>query len=500
MKRYVYLPGVVLLIAAFVRAAVNVQWDRAGFALAALGAIVIALAAAANWRDVRAWFDDPAGAFAVNTALSVMFLIVILVFANILAWYRPARVDLTASGRNTLSEGTRAIIRKLPREVTLRQFGRTRDPIVDQLLDAFAGVSRSVRVEFVDADHQPRVAREYGVIRNGTVVVSADDKYRKVEKPNEQALATALLQVTSAEERTICFVTGHGEHGLADQSAKGLSRLVAALEASNFKVERVSLLESDVPASCAALVLAGPQQELETTELGRLTSFANRGGRLAILVDPGAGAALAEWLRPRGIALGDGVIVDTSGAGQTVGGGPQTPLALAYGDHPITRGFEVATLYDLARPLETLSTPEYGGRPVAVAQTGARSYAETEPSVQPVRFDEGRDRPGPLTLAAATTVKTGRGAGDEMRLVVVGDSDFISNALVHRQGNRDFFLRTISWLVGEAEATIVSVQQRENRRIDMTERQRVWLYAVNVLLLPLIPLVAGVVVLIRSRR
>ena len=79
-------------------------------------------------------------------------------------------------------------------------------------------------------------------------------------------------------------------------------------------------------------------------------------------------------------------------------------------------------------------------------------------------------------------------------------SNRASSGFLGRQGNATFMLRAVSWLVGEAEATIVSVQDRENRRIDLTERQRVWMYLVNVGLLPLIPLVAGVIVFIRSRR
>ena len=102
-----------------------------------------------------------------------------------------------------------------------------------------------------------------------------------------------------------------------------------------------------------------------------------------------------------------------------------------------------------------------------------------------------RDKPGPLTLAAATTIGTGRKTAEETRIAVFGDSDFISNAYLRRQGNRDFFLRTVAWLLGEQEATIVAVDARENRRLELTERTRAWMYIVNLGLLPLIPLSAG---------
>jgi ABC-type uncharacterized transport system involved in gliding motility auxiliary subunit len=88
----------------------------------------------------------------------------------------------------------------------------------------------------------------------------------------------------------------------------------------------------------------------------------------------------------------------------------------------------------------------------------------------------------------------------EGRLVVFGDSDVITNAYLNRQGNRDLALRVVAWLAGEEEARSVSLGDRQNRRTSLTERTRTWMYVVNLGLLPLLPLVAGLVQLIRARR
>lgn len=497
MKRYSYLPGMMLLIAAVVRAATHAGWARLDVGLVAVGGVGVMLSLVWNFRDVKEWFADPRGIFAVATGISTVLLVGCLALVNMLVWYRPTQVDLTTSGRNTVSAESREIVAKLSRDVVLRQFGRTRDPRVDQLLGSFAAASHRIQEAFVDADRDPVETRRYSVVRNGTVVVESGGTFRKVEELTEQAIVTAILQVTNPVQRTICFVTGHGEHGLADERAQGLTRLVTVLEASNFKTARISLLENEVPSRCSAIVVAGPQQDLVPAESDRLTTFAASAGGVAILIDPAPAPSLSAWLKPWGIAPSEGVIVDTSGAGQAVGGGPQTPLALGYGNHAITRGFEIATMYDLARPLDVLSSADYGGKPVALAQTGARSYEQIEGT-------GGRAREGPLTLAAATWIRRtsapGLTAPPEVRVVAFGDSDFVTNALIGRQGNRDFFVRTVSWLAGEDEATIVRVEERENRRIDLTERTRAWMYAVNVGLLPLIPLLSGMIVFLRSKR
>jgi len=219
-----------------------------------------------------------------------------------------------------------------------------------------------------------------------------------------------------------------------------------------------------------------------------------------VLVDPDPLPSLHGWLTPLGIEPLPRAIVDVSGAGRTVGGGPRTPLAVAYGTHVITRGFEIATMFDDVRPLGAAERPASGGRPVVLARTSARSFATSATEGEPA-FDAARgDSEGPFVLAAATTIGAAARPKEQFRLVVFGDSDFVSNAYLGRQGNRDFFLRALAWLLGEEEATVVAVDQRENRRIELTEQTRAWMYIVNLGVLPLIPLVAGVVVFMRSRR
>jgi len=105
-----------------------------------------------------------------------------------------------------------------------------------------------------------------------------------------------------------------------------------------------------------------------------------------------------------------------------------------------------------------------------------------------------------VNLAAATSIGTPGRPEEDVRLVVLGDSDFVSNAFLRRQGNRDFFLRTLAWLMGEQEATIVAVDDRENRRTELTEAMRAWMYIINLGVLPIIPLLAGIMVYVRSRR
>ncbi|MEX2273907.1 MAG: Gldg family protein [Vicinamibacterales bacterium] len=500
MKKYSYLPGFLLLVAAAIRSALDGAWDSTGLVMAAVGGVIIVASIIWNRAEVMEWLRDPRGVFAVVTGISVVAVIAVLILVNILVWYRPWRADLTASGRNVVTAETRALLERLDRDVVLRQFGAMADPRLDQRLASFAGASRRVRVEFVDTGRNADLVRDLGVIRNGTVIVEAGDRHRKVEDPTETALMSAVLHVTRDEVRTICFITGHGERGIADEGARGFSRLTATLEAANYKVEQVSLLEGDVPDHCSVLVIAGPREPFADVEMQRLDQYRKSARGVAVMVEPDPSQSMGAWLTQFGIEPEPGIIVDASGTGRQIGAGPEVPLAFTYGDHQITRDFGVATLFDGARSLKVAERAPLGGRPMALASTTERSFVGERTGNQ-IRVDTKGGRKGPFVLAAVTSLKlAGVNRPEELRMVVYGDADFISNARLWSQGNRDFFLRSIAWLAGEEQATIVSVEGHENRRIQLTERTKIWMYLINVGFLPLLPLTLGIIAFLRSKR
>jgi ABC-type uncharacterized transport system involved in gliding motility auxiliary subunit len=514
MKRYLYLPACLLVAVAVLHSLFAARWAQIDIVLAGVGGGLLLVAAGLTWNEIREWFADPRGIFVVNSAVSVVVLLAILVMVNLLAQAHPKRVDLTAAGRNTLTPGTSQFLSKIDRDIALRQFGRSHDPQLDQLLASFAEANGHVKLEFVDVDRNLREARAYGVAKpNGTIIVSVGEKardgqaptvrFRKVDQPNEPALVTAMLQVLNNRQATLCFVTGHGEHGLLDQSATGLSRVAMLLQVSNFELRRLSLLDESVPAGCAAVVVAGPQQALQHLEVDRLDEYVRAGGRVAVLLDPAPPPSLVSWLGSWGIVAQPGAVFD-GGGGQLADAGPDSLLITAYGGHPITNGFEVATAFNGTCPL-AIGASIKGGEPQIVAQSGPRSFITPREDISNAEFDSRSDRRGPATVVIATepgvaNIPVDARRSDKGRLVAFGDSDFISNGGLLRQGNRDLFLRTVSWLVGEKDITVVNVGERQNRRVDLTQTMKAAMFLVNLLCLPLIPLIAGIVAVLRGKR
>ena len=64
MKRYLAIPGCLLLIAALIRATVNARWDALNVWAAAVALVILAITIALNWKEVVEWVRDPRGVFA----------------------------------------------------------------------------------------------------------------------------------------------------------------------------------------------------------------------------------------------------------------------------------------------------------------------------------------------------------------------------------------------------------------------------------------------------
>ena len=499
MRKFAFLPGGFMLAAAVLWAAFMLRWSVPAAVVAGGGVAALAVGVAANWKSVREWFADPRGVFALNTALSTLLLVAALGLVNALVGLRAVTFDWTEAGRNTLAPETVALVEHLGTVVVLKPMGRSRDMASRDLLEAFAARSPRIRLESVDIDVSPAEARRYGVTRAGSVVVEAGDRFRRIDTVTEPALAAAILQVSSEGGVRACFAAGEGGHGLSDAGPQGLSGLASVLTASNYEPAPISLLDGEVPGDCAAVILAGVPNGLQPDAVARLDRYLREGGRLLLAVDPPVDPGVASFLARYGITVGQGVVVETHDAGRAVGAGPENPIAFIYHDHPITRGFDARTIFGRAVPLGV--APTEIGDPKPLASTAGTAFERVDLTSQSTEFREGRDRHGPFALAVATTIRRGSrdAALPEPRIVVAGDSDFLANGLITWTANRDLAVRMIGWLCGVEEAHVVAVSERQNRRVPLTERRRAWMYVVNLGVLPLLPLAAGLIFLVCNR-
>ena len=147
-----------------------------------------------------------------------------------------------------------------------------------------------------------------------------------------------------------------------------------------------------------------------------------------------------------------------------------------------------------------------------LVKTSPQSWAESDLAMKgAIKFDEGKDRKGPIALAAVATVRGPAPAptpapspaaapaseppkAPEGRVVALGDADFASNALLGFQGNQDFFLNTVAWLAEDADMISIRPKEVENQAMFLsrqTQQNVAWL---ALAILPGLFVVLGIVV------
>jgi ABC-type uncharacterized transport system involved in gliding motility auxiliary subunit len=143
-------------------------------------------------------------------------------------------------------------------------------------------------------------------------------------------------------------------------------------------------------------------------------------------------------------------------------------------------------------------------------QTSDRSWSEQDVKMMAaggkVAMDEkAGDRKGPITIAVAVSMDAPdapppppAAEGETppgkplMRVVVVGDSDFASNAAAGVQGNSDLFVNMNNWLTQQEDLISIRPRPEDDRRLTLNANQQRNIAWISLLLLPGIILGSGI--------
>jgi ABC-type uncharacterized transport system involved in gliding motility auxiliary subunit len=162
------------------------------------------------------------------------------------------------------------------------------------------------------------------------------------------------------------------------------------------------------------------------------------------------------------------------------------------------------TFFPLARSVGPAKETVTGVTVESLFKSNPESWGETNLKSGEAAFDEKTDLKGPLSLAVAVTKEvkqaTEKEPGVKARMVVVGDSDFASNAYFRVQGNGNLFLNMVSWLSQDEDLISIRPKPPEDRRIILSQSQQRMLLYLTVIVLPACVLVTGITVWTRRRR
>jgi ABC-type uncharacterized transport system involved in gliding motility auxiliary subunit len=407
---------------------------------------------------------------------------------------------------------------------------------IRELLDKLRRESERFQVEYADPNARPGLLEQYGITPEqlgegrGLVRVAIGGDALTLGEISEEAITNALVKLTRTGEKVVYFLEGHGERPIgrdAEVERTGYQFAAEALRNEAYRVETLLLASMpDVPDDADVVVLAGPRRGLLDAEIDALERYLARGGAVLALVDPRVQTNLVTALGSWGVRLGDDVVVDRTLA---LLGRAMSPFAASYApSHPITQDLREAALFHEVRSVtgqegftELVFTGDasWAERDLALLDAEGKVAQDDEdlegpvpvatagrPSVPPVAAPprvqadtaETADTPDtdPAPADADSGVAEAAKAEDteprESRLVVFGDADFAANEFLDFATNRNLFVNSVNWLMGDVEAIAVRPHQSRASRFQLSAEQFNTIRSLSLFVLPEAIAVLGV--------
>ncbi len=440
------------------------------------------------------------------------------------------RSDLTQTRLYSLGKASEIIAGDLKNTVDLYVYFKPEHEMtlmLRHLLKAYESGSKKIRVRWIDPYYDYAVMQSLGEIgkqfRMNTLLFKTETRHRfltveelgvydkRLEQfgldpkliafNGEAAISGTLMDLSNPLPPKVGFISNHGERSPADTTDAGIQGLVRFLMLQGIRPAAVDLNRiADIPDDVEVLVSAGPRIDYTETDLALISRFLRKGGSVLFALDPYVHATdqkmmeynLPPLLRQWGILLENTIVVDPSK--QIPYSRPDHLYIDVYSDYEITNGMkQLPTLYFQARSLAVEKNDSLLIAPLAA--TSDKGWGESRYTDPKFQFDEKEDRKGPVYIAVAAKHAENRG-----KMIVFGDSDFLSNSQIHSSGNGKLIENCLYWLLNKADYTRIPPKPLAQMELHLGRSQLLMILAAGVVLPPvLIVLLSFVFIRRRSR-
>lgn len=451
-----------------------------------------------------------------------LVVLAILIAINVLAGMLPSRwtqLDISAAQLYSLTSDTKAVVTNLDQDATVYwivQAGKE-DTVIEKLLDRYEGLSDHISVVKKDPDIYPTFAQQYtdSVVMNNSLVVESGDKSRYISYEDiyeydmdsyymtgsvsqsfdgEGQITSAIDYVVSDDLPQIYLLSGHGEAALSDTFSSELER------GNYVTVEEFSLLNVDeIPEDCDAIVINAPTSDISEEELEMLRDYVSGGGRLLVLSGPQEDAQLTNLqalAADYGVSVTDGIAVDTDRDHYAF----SAPYILMpdIASSEITDPLVEGSYHVIVPIAQGLTVGSSGSATVtALLTTSDEAFSKASGFAMTTYEKEDGDTDGPFTLAFSAEDSTSGGK------VLWVATDYLLDDMYNSYSsgaNLDFVMNGMSWMIGETDAISIRSKSLDNNYLTISSSSAAWLKVCMIGIIPIGFLLLGVEEVLRRRK
>ncbi|MFB6355717.1 MAG: Gldg family protein [bacterium] len=465
-----------------------------------------------------------------RTVIKLIAVVAILFIVNLGAHRMDWQADMTEANLYTLSDQTHSVLEDVDKKITLLFFhpeaktGQKRSIVkvdwVRGLLNRYESSSSKVTFREVDPDIKINLAERYNVRGNNKAnaivvkigknhsTITPRDMYkfkrsmmgaRPQSFRGEEAVTSAILNLTRTTNRDVLFMTGHGEYRLQasgtprrrqrgqQQGSRSLTSWKSALSGEGFTPRTWNPVENkDLPDTRNLLVIYDPQRPISKSLSEKISKWYHDGGNLFLVSAPENIGNLSSLAQKIGFSYESGYVV-----------GARRPMQFArqpfvfspvYGTHPAVKNLRKQGIHMvLGRSCSLTST---GDASVStVLKSSRKSYVKSIPAdgEELVVQQQSGDPSGPFKVGLARS-KPGRA-------VALCSTTAFSDVLFGKFGNKDVAMNLTNWTLKRSTALGIRPRPLNYNRIQVTNPNARWfILSLSLLVIPGGLIVWGVMV------
>jgi len=438
------------------------------------------------------------------TIQKFIFLLLFISCIGMLAWISnnySYQFDLTANKRHSLSTNSIDLLNTLNKPVTVNAY--TTDDItrkaITEIINRYQQIKSDFNVNLLNPDIDIELAKSDGIVMNKpfAFVIHYNNRMEHIDSLSEHTISNALLRLNRRDNQQVVFLSGHGERDINGSDTRAYTDLKQQLTEMGFNLQTVNLLQTKISEQTKLLVIAAPDKTYLSGELDRINTYLNQGGNLLWLSDPEKASDKAFGLKnlasSLGLQLQAGVIVDNNtDLRQTLNIQHAAIIPVTeYFPHIITNTIRYNTLFSLSRGISPLSNESTinNWQAEALFNSFGKSWTETSDLDEEIVFDSNSgDIAGPITIAVALHRQNNNSS---QRVVVIGDSDFLSNTYIGAGANLNLGLNIFNWLIGDDDLISVEVKPSPDTKLELNDTQLAFIGFGFFLVMPLLLLLVG---------
>ena len=432
----------------------------------------------------------------LKNTLTTLLLLSLFGMMGWLSTHYNSQWDMTQNASNTLSPVSQELLKSLPDPVSITAYikkGQSLRVQIAQLVERYQQLKPTLSLQFIDPTSDPEKARDLDIGPEGLILLNYQGRTETLHFIDESTLTNALLQLAKANNHSVTFLTGHGEHAPTGTQNADFKQFSMALARRKIKTQTLNLsTQTTLPDNTGLLIIAAPKTPLLAEEIKLIQQYIEHGGNFLFLTDPDS-SLVGIFKETLGITQLLGSIIDNQAP---INGLKNERFIVTdvYPQHPITEGLKLMTLFPMTSALEIRGTSPFKAEALLNSSPKATLSTTTHETKRLSKAETTQT----FTFAYALTHPLSD--QHQQRGIIIGDSDFLTNAYINQVGNLDLGLRLLSWLVHEDNFIKIPAKNTVDKQLQFTDTQVSILSFLFLIFIPLILITSGLFIWQRRKR